>query len=602
MRSEEELQAQIGTLTEQLKQAQQEITGLQKRIESQNQELKTKQARIEQLVTKQEEEDMTTHNHESLPSFNPGRDQAMVGDKWDRWLEVWDLYLASQSLNEKDNQSEYKNQTLKPLFLLKIGDEAREIYNGKRKADHTDKLSEIIKFMSEHYKPKRSVFAYVSIFYKAKRFEGESVNEYVSRLRLLAKPCKFEQDLDKELLRAFVFGCGIIKVEEMMAVSDNKTVAEAIECGLKFEHQLEDLKQIRAVHTQNTASGGTINQVNRNYNPTQQNVCGWCGKEQHARQQCPAKEKTCNKCGLIGHYGSVCRKSKTDQTTSQNGQNRKYSRHSSKQDNKMDNSNTMAAIHTAGSGYGSGTIQMNSQEYDEYQRFRRWSEWEDGGVNMVVDGSNTTDPNTLTKIDIDGTSIRVMVDTGAAVNAINERSYNGLANKPKLEQLVGPLYGFGNPSTPLQTLGRFEASMEWNGSNVNSTIVVMRGNKHQNLVGRRTAVELGMVTLNVERLDLNQIGDKRPKNEASETNKRRLSIFGKSGVHKLNKGKVGPAAITSVRRWLRGSNRKFISAIRHLEGGRYCVERNVCSAASQSHMLENKRKTKRRNVRNIETN
>ena len=62
--------------------------------------------------------------------------------------------------------------------------------------------------------------AYVSIFYKAKRHEGESVNDYTVRLRHLAGPCNFGTNLEKELLRAFVFGCGIENVEELLSSDD----------------------------------------------------------------------------------------------------------------------------------------------------------------------------------------------------------------------------------------------------------------------------------------------------------------------------------------------------------------------------------------------
>ena len=110
-------------------------------------------------------------------------------------------------------------------------------------------MTEVIKFMSDHYAAKRSVFAYVAIFYKSKRHEGESVNDYMVRLRQLAVPCNFGANLEKELLRAFVFGCGIEKVEELMSSNDSKTLKDAIECGLKNDHNLEDLKQIRSAYS-----------------------------------------------------------------------------------------------------------------------------------------------------------------------------------------------------------------------------------------------------------------------------------------------------------------------------------------------------------------
>jgi hypothetical protein len=148
---------------------------------------------------------------------------------------------------------------------------------------------------------------------------------------------------------------------------------------------------------------------------------------------------------------------------------------------------------------------VNAQEYDEYQRFKRWAEWEEGNVNMVSDSSNTPDPNTLTKITMNGSTIQVMVDTGAAANAISEASFNGLKHRPNLEQLGHPVYGFGNPNKPLKTLGVFKTEIGWNGAKSNAAVVVIRGEKHQDLIGRRTAVALGMVTLNLEGLNVNQV-------------------------------------------------------------------------------------------------
>ena len=113
-----------------------------------------------------------------------------VETKWMMWQEVWELYLASieNEIIDTDTDNYVKSKTLKPLFLLKIGEKAREIYNSKRKADSSDKLTEKLKFMSERYAAKPSVFACVSIFYKAKRHEGESVKDYMVRLRHLAGP------------------------------------------------------------------------------------------------------------------------------------------------------------------------------------------------------------------------------------------------------------------------------------------------------------------------------------------------------------------------------------------------------------------------------
>ena len=45
---------------------------------------------------------------------------------------------------------------------------------------------------------------------------------------------------------------------------------------------------------------------------TELNRCGSCGKSpSHARTNCPAKDATCHKCNMRGHWGAVCRSQKT---------------------------------------------------------------------------------------------------------------------------------------------------------------------------------------------------------------------------------------------------------------------------------------------------
>ncbi|RNA01644.1 RNA-directed DNA polymerase [Brachionus plicatilis] len=175
----------------------------------------------------------------------------------------------------------------------------------------------------------------------------------------------------------------------------------------------------------------------------------------------------------------------------------------------MTRSNTVATVshHLKGNpaslNNSNRNISLTQQQYDEYSRYLKATEWDT--FNMVID-SRTCDP--MTNIVINGTEIRVMVDTGPAANAINEQIYNTMDPKPPLKQLKLPHYVFDNPDKPLKTLGYFSTRLRWRTNQSGAQIVVMKGNSHQNLIGRHTAVELGMVSLNLGQADLNQIGQK----------------------------------------------------------------------------------------------
>ena len=149
-------------------------------------------------------------------------------------------------------------------------------------------------------------------------------------------------------------------------------------------------------------------------------------------------------------------------------------------------STTLNNVHCGKQSAGTGVkmVTLSPTEYDEYQRFLNAVEWSDGfnTISTVVN----KEPNTLTQVEVDGSSIWIMVDTDAAANVMDELAYNSLVTKPALIK-NRPYFGFGNPERPLDTLGQCTASIKWRGKILETNFVVMRG-RHQNLIGRSTAV------------------------------------------------------------------------------------------------------------------
>ena len=68
--------------------------------------------------------------------------------------------------------------------------------------------------------------------------------------------------------------------------------------------------------------------------------------------------------------------------------------------------------------------------------------------------------NTLSQIQVNGSHIWVMVDTGAAANVVDEVAFNLWTTKPELVQNK-PYFGFGNPKTPrLFQMGKCDKTAE----------------------------------------------------------------------------------------------------------------------------------------------
>ena len=151
------------------------------------------------------------------PVFDYGRDASTLGSRWLKWIDMWENFLVANEYDElQTDKLKYKDKLEprnKARFILLLGDEAREVYNSKRKADKSDTLLEIVSFMTAQFSPVKNEYAEIAAFGRAGRLENESVNDYLMRLRVLATHCGFGTGLDKELERQFAQHCGIPEVE-----------------------------------------------------------------------------------------------------------------------------------------------------------------------------------------------------------------------------------------------------------------------------------------------------------------------------------------------------------------------------------------------------
>ena len=91
-------------------------------------------------------------------------------------------------------------EQLKAYFILNIGEDLQTIYRSKR-TDLNDSYETIREMLLAHLKPKTVVFTEVCVFRRVERYEGESANDFATRLRGLAKHCQFKDNLEREILQ-----------------------------------------------------------------------------------------------------------------------------------------------------------------------------------------------------------------------------------------------------------------------------------------------------------------------------------------------------------------------------------------------------------------
>ena len=439
--------------------------------------------------------------------FVYGRDASTLGQRWEDWLEKFDLFLQANSIANEEKK--------KASLLLLMGNEAFDIYKVKRKSTKDDKYEEIKAFMTAHIQVKRCEYTEVMGFRRALRQEGESVNDYAMRLRTAATHCKFS-DIDKEIERQFVAGCKMHELERKVCTStEDITLQKVLDWATAFESCEANVNGLHAtaerIHeiSEDTVSHlkdqRNISQASKarqggGYHPSRGDGaprgesrgqgqsgarCFSCNRSKHAdMSQCPAKGRECRICGKVNHFAVTCRsKPQTSQSASksasQNGGPRKQVSF------QVDGSKVR---HIEGSSK-LGEVVLSAEEYAEFARYKEYTEWL--GALKGSDTVRRIHSGPRSEFRLGDNVLECLVDTGSPINVIDEVTYEGLRNRPRLEVCAKKYYGY-TAKTPLEIRGQFVADVEFRGVKTQAGFIVIIG-QEESLLSYRTAMALGIV-------------------------------------------------------------------------------------------------------------
>ena len=173
--------------------------------------------------------------------------------------------------------------------------------------------------------------------------------------------------------------------------------------------------------------------------------CYACGKAGHfARDEvCPARGKTCAKCGKKGHW-VVCCRSGTE----------------SKRGGRVRDWRASGGTQRRSSG-------VNQVEYDSGD--------EPFAFPVNFNGERACEDNVVT-VKINSTTTNMLVDSGAQSTVLGERQFNNLVKsglRAKLQPEERNLRVYGNGRLPV--VGKFEATIECHGRKTMETILVTQG-------------------------------------------------------------------------------------------------------------------------------
>lgn len=471
--------------------------------------------------------------------FEYGSDSLTLGRRWESWLERFKAWMEISSIEDGKK---------KKTFILMLGEETFEIWKSLRKENDSDSLDEAYTKLTEHFVTKRCEFTETCVFRRQTQGEGETMQSFEVRLRALAKYCKFA-DVDKEILIQLVAGSNSEQFKAKCCAKEDLKLKDALAIARTLERSAADVNgltqptaaELERKFSLNYASTSAPNRAKPK--PSSDSpYCNHCGYEKHGHnKKCPAKGKKCDNCGKMNHYATVCMGPKKDR--GQGSHPRRGTESSSQNQDetsrpvhrKVDHSGKNAANinhlkvtlesdpksaqkrpavvseiwqngkrvspSLASKSSNETTIEVNADEYAEFLCYKA-NAGENYDIYQVV-GDEVQNDGPRVEIEVAGSKVDFLIDTGAPLNIIDEVTFTNLRFKPVLRPCSSKVFGYEvedaassstttKPKKPLPILGQFVAKAAHNGIEVTAGFIVVKG-RGEKLLSYRTAKALKLI-------------------------------------------------------------------------------------------------------------
>jgi hypothetical protein len=361
-----------------------------------------------------------------------------MAEEWKNWAQRFDIYCVASETNKKPEEVQVAR------FLSCLGEDALNIFNTFGLSDGDKKKMTVVrKKFDDYFTPRRNVVFERFQFWKHIQQPGESIDAFVTTLRLRARTCEFGEQEDSLIRDRIVLSCTDARVQERLLREPGLTLDKTLELCRAAEAAQQQLRVINSGSgTEQTSFSPVVsavsgsNQAAGNFSPRKQ--CGNCGTN-HAPRSCPAFRKICSSCGKENHFASVCRSTNRPQF------NRRF--RSQSRSRYQGNQNDRSSVHTVEVNddqrqYDSLYLgQLSIDTVDKYDCGRGTSWWK--------------------ALDINGSSVDCKLDSGAEANVMSLQTYQTLHTSSPMKPTVSTLLAYNN--TRIKPVGVASLTVTWKG-------------------------------------------------------------------------------------------------------------------------------------------
>ena len=226
-------------------------------------------------------------------------------ERWKRFRQHGELKFSGPLFRKKEDEK-------CSYLLIWCGEKGQDIVNTWSRISEEDKkkLTTYFERFEAHVEPKTNPVFCRYKFHNRVHSQVETVEQFVTDLKLLARDCAFKEQ-DKIIRDRIVFGTNSHKIrEKLINQGKDLTLDKAVEIARKYELSRAQLKSMEPHSTEAVHSIGDsqpyINRFSSTPSKERAQSCGKCGNFD-AREACPVMGKTCRKCGKANHFARMCK-------------------------------------------------------------------------------------------------------------------------------------------------------------------------------------------------------------------------------------------------------------------------------------------------------
>jgi hypothetical protein len=386
----------------------------------------------------------------------------LLGDDFDNYEERMEQFFI---VNKVEDAAKV------PLFITLMGADAYKILKSiiLPKTPNSCSYTEIIKALKQQFTPKINKRTERLKFSKAIQEPGESVSAFIIKLKMLAQTCEFKQFLNDALTDRFIVGLNDDKIQQKLLEDEGIEFEGCCSAALNMEMSAKETRLINFK---------TVNYVGENKNYTSNHR----GSSQSDRDNNYVRES---------NYGNNKHRGRQGQS---NVSNREYRRRSSSNaSSRSDNSNSS----NGSIRYGHNSNEKFSNKCERCGRFNHKSStcraihWKCFNCNRyghistvckassnrvnTINGVNIINEAAELKVEIEGHSVTMEIDTGACSSVICLDKYKKYFEKIQLCKVENSFSTVTGQN--IEVIGKINVDVMCLGGRYNLELVVIKANK-----------------------------------------------------------------------------------------------------------------------------